>query len=303
MSLQEKPSKLTDKLNLTPNKDTYAELSTQNQTYQESTENEKLIKPIPINIKLIKRSKSEITTKPDSTLTIKQIVQELKMPFIYPNYNYPNIPEYNHTSLGENYFNHKESDENNTITYKKEKTCCNCTKTQCLKKYCECFANNNYCEDCNCKNCMNKFMDINPQNGIKINENENENENEKINCTCSKSNCNKKYCECFKVGKKCSKICRCLNCLNMEKLNYNIEKNKSNENNIINDVLYKNNKNNINLEEKKLFSSKSSECENVYDTFKIQRISVFINKYQTSIDVEKLSTEEIDLLSRKRKLS
>ena len=79
MSLQEKPSKLTDKLNLTPNKDTYAELSTQNQTYQESTENEKLIKPIPINIKLIKRSKSEITTKPDSTLTIKQIVQELKM--------------------------------------------------------------------------------------------------------------------------------------------------------------------------------------------------------------------------------
>ena len=89
----------------------------------------------------------------------------------------------------------------------------------------------------------------------------------------------------------------------MEKLNYNTEKNKSNENNIINDVLYKNNKNNINLEEKKLFSSKSSEYENVYDTFKIQRISVFINKYQTSIDVEKLSTEEIDLLSRKRKLS
>ena len=89
----------------------------------------------------------------------------------------------------------------------------------------------------------------------------------------------------------------------MEKLNYNIEKNKSNENNKINDVLYKNNKNNINLEEKKLFSSKSSECENVYDTFKIQRISVFINKYQTTINVEKLSTEEIDLLSRKRKLS
>ena len=45
MSLQEKPSKLTDKLNLTPNKDTYAELSTQNQTYQESTENEKIKKP------------------------------------------------------------------------------------------------------------------------------------------------------------------------------------------------------------------------------------------------------------------
>ncbi len=301
MSLQEKPSNLTDKLNLTPNKDTYAELSTQNQTYQESTENEKLVKPIPINIKLIKRSKSEITTKPDSTLTIKQIVQELKMPFIYPNYNYPNLPEYNHSSIGENYFNHKESDENNTITYKKEKTCCSCTKTQCLKKYCECFANNNYCEDCACKNCMNKFMDINPQNGVKINENENE--NEKINCTCSKSNCNKKYCECFKAGKKCSKICRCLNCLNMEKLNYNIEKNKSNENNIINDVFCKNNKNDINLEEKKLISSNFSECENIYDTFKIQRISVFINKYQTSIDVEKLSTEEIDLLSRKRKLS
>ena len=300
MSLQVKTSELTNKVILTQNQDNIVDLSTQNPTTQENAENEQLIKPIPINIKLIKRSKSDITTMGDSTLTIKPIVKELKMPFMFPNYNYPNIPEYN-SSLGDNYIHKKDSDENNSITYKKEKSCCSCTKTRCIKKYCECFANHNYCIDCHCKNCMNKYIDYNAQNCIKLNEYE----NEKINCTCSKSNCNKKYCECFKIGKKCNGKCRCLNCLNMKKNVYNNNDNYSGnnnheininqiikDNNLINDILYKNNKNDTNSEEKKLISSKSSECENIYDTFKIQRISVFINKYQTSINVEKLSKEE-----------
>ena len=90
---------------------------------------------------------------------------------------------------------------------------------------------------------------------------------------------------------------------NLYNNNNNDNINKNINNNLINDVLIKNNKNKINIEEKKIISSKSSESEILSDSFKIQRISVFINKYQTSIDVEKLSTEEIDLLSRKRKLS
>ena len=312
MSSQGSPSKLTEKINLAQNKDTTIDLSTQILTTQENMDNEQLIRPIPINIKLIKKSKSDITTMGDSTLTIKQVVQELKIPLIYPNYNYPNVIQYN-SSLSNNHINKKESDDNNSITYNnnynKEKLCCNCTKTQCIKKYCECFANNNYCIDCHCKNCLNKYFDYYNQNCIKLNENENE--NDKIICTCSKSNCNKKYCECFKVGKKCGKKCRCLNCLNMEKDINNFNENKNNEinintnindNNLINDSLYKN-KNDTNSEEKKLISSKSSECENIYDTFKIQRISVFINKNHTSINVEKLSKEEMDLLSKKRKQS
>merc|ERR1719412_2638612 len=39
----------------------------------------------------------------------------------------------------------------------KPKKPCNCTKSQCLKLYCECFARGEYCNDefCNCKNCFN----------------------------------------------------------------------------------------------------------------------------------------------------
>lgn len=32
---------------------------------------------------------------------------------------------------------------------------CNCKKSRCLKRYCECFAGGNYCDGCNCLNCFN----------------------------------------------------------------------------------------------------------------------------------------------------
>ena len=36
------------------------------------------------------------------------------------------------------------------------KKACNCKKSQCLKQYCDCFANGQTCsEDCNCVGCMN----------------------------------------------------------------------------------------------------------------------------------------------------
>lgn len=40
---------------------------------------------------------------------------------------------------------------------------CNCKKSNCLKKYCECFNNNIFCgNNCKCKNCKNiKTMEIN----------------------------------------------------------------------------------------------------------------------------------------------
>lgn len=34
---------------------------------------------------------------------------------------------------------------------------CNCTKSQCLKLYCDCFANGEFCQDCNCKECLNNL--------------------------------------------------------------------------------------------------------------------------------------------------
>ena len=42
------------------------------------------------------------------------------------------------------------------------KMSCNCAKTKCLKKYCDCFAAGYYCDDtCNCMECCNfeKNMD------------------------------------------------------------------------------------------------------------------------------------------------
>lgn len=37
-------------------------------------------------------------------------------------------------------------------------------------------------------------------------------------CNCTKSNCSKKYCECFKQGKECGPLCRCVNCVNKDGL-------------------------------------------------------------------------------------
>jgi hypothetical protein len=34
---------------------------------------------------------------------------------------------------------------------------CNCTKSQCLKLYCDCFANGEFCFNCNCNNCFNNI--------------------------------------------------------------------------------------------------------------------------------------------------
>jgi len=35
---------------------------------------------------------------------------------------------------------------------------CNCTKSQCLKLYCDCFANGEFCHLCNCTNCFNNLQ-------------------------------------------------------------------------------------------------------------------------------------------------
>ena len=298
MSSHENTSTFQESQKLPITQEIFSNSSILNKIPEEKEENNKLIRPIPINIKVIKKPKSELTTMQDSSLTIKNVVKELKMPIIYPNVNYAHlaqngiyIDELNYQSGLKN----GNKYENNEIYFKKDKPCCSCTKTKCIKKYCECFANNKYCVDCLCQNCMNKLTEIDQfQNNIN-NTIENDSLENKIICTCSKSNCCKKYCECFKINKKCTNKCRCLNCLNMD-INYANQQN--NNNYLINDVIYKNN---INSEDKNILLNKSSECESIDDTFKIQRISVFINKYQTEINVEKISKEDLNLLCKKRK--
>ena len=280
-------------------------LSIPNKPQEEKIENGQIIKPVPVSRKVIIKSKSDLTTLGElgeSTLTTKNVVQEIKMPLMYNNYNFQRRIQNGLYMEDLNYQNNldsKNKEENNSFSFKKDKPCCSCTKTKCIKKYCECFANNKLCIDCHCQNCMNKSKNYNYMKKNSINISGEENDLDEIICTCSKSNCCKKYCECFKLGKKCTNKCRCINCMNLDKNNINTVYN------FINNIEHKNtdnfNKDNLISEEKKIIMSKSSDNNDINDIFKVQRISVFINKYQTLINVEKLDKEDLNLLCKKRK--
>ena len=167
----------------------------------------------------------------------------------------------------------------------KMKLCCSCNKTKCIKKYCECFANKRFCQNCLCIDCKNKPFYLGYSNDK---NNTNNVEKERIVCTCSKSNCNKKYCDCYKAGIKCNIKCRCINCSNCEE---NADKSVPN----INIKEEKEEKN----EEKK--EKKSNESESINDVLTIQKITVHINKTQTYINVENFGKEYMTLLNKKRK--
>jgi len=142
---------------------------------------------------------------------------------------------------------------------------CTCSKTGCKKKYCACFSRGKYCDGCECKNCenypKNQLNSQSPSNNFQKNEENEENmenpKTQRVICNCTKSNCMKKYCECFKRGFICNSMCRCLDCknkvyindinnnninINSEKMNYN--QNTNNENSGYNN--YMNNINNNN---------------------------------------------------------
>ncbi|VDL99436.1 unnamed protein product [Schistocephalus solidus] len=106
---------------------------------------------------------------------------------------------------------------------------CNCTKSHCLKLYCECFAQGQLCQNCNCNNCMNNLayeeergraikmtLERNPMAfHPKIGRGEGERKHTK-GCNCKRSGCLKNYCECYEAKISCSDLCRCQGCRNTE---------------------------------------------------------------------------------------
>ena len=119
-------------------------------------------------------------------------------------------------------------------------------KSFCNKLYCECYRNKRKCINCSCVKCKNIYNEEeNDKNNMNLDFSLYKKDlfNKNIGCTCSKSNCNKKYCECFKIGKKCDNNCRCIRCNNNLEEKYKIEniggfkiiKNKAEIINLIND--------------------------------------------------------------------
>ncbi|XP_055372505.1 protein lin-54 homolog isoform X2 [Condylostylus longicornis] len=109
---------------------------------------------------------------------------------------------------------------------------CNCTKSQCLKLYCDCFANGEFCQDCNCKECFNNLeyederqkaikmcLERNPAAfKPKITKARDHNDLRLHNkgCNCKRSGCLKNYCECYEAKIACSSNCKCIGCRNVE---------------------------------------------------------------------------------------
>ena len=233
-----------------------------------------LFKPMPIKIR---KNENNIN------YPISAMGNDSNVPLVYPTqFQYGSFSNLNFNSSNQlRSFVFQEKNSNKRTSEIKSKPCCSCVKTKCIKKYCECFANNKFCTNCLCLDCRNKDIYMTHQNK---NNTTNGNNKEIIFCTCSKSGCNKKYCECYKEGLKCNIKCRCIKCLNCEE---HSDKNNDNEKNMC-------------LDETRCDSGKKSISDEIIE-FNIQKISVQIGRSQTFINTEKLTKEDFVLLCKKRK--
>eukprot|EP00658_Telonema_sp_P-2_P026219 TRINITY_DN2057_c0_g1_i4.p1 TRINITY_DN2057_c0_g1~~TRINITY_DN2057_c0_g1_i4.p1 ORF type:complete len:410 (+),score=70.49 TRINITY_DN2057_c0_g1_i4:286-1515(+) len=109
---------------------------------------------------------------------------------------------------------------------------CHCKRSRCLKLYCECFAANVLCHGCKCVDCENTQQHTDTRRKAvqyKLSRNRAAFEPKfKVNslelgqsefshirgCNCKRSNCRKKYCECFQAGIECADSCKCVKCAN-----------------------------------------------------------------------------------------
>ena len=99
-------------------------------------------------------------------------------------------------------------------------TPCNCSKSQCLKLYCQCFSKGVPCtRKCQCTDCSNTVQnqDYAKQKRIqKLARKQEHSEKSEIFCSCKMSFCEKSYCVCNKNGLGCNEMCKCFNCKNRQ---------------------------------------------------------------------------------------
>lgn len=173
--------------------------------------------------------------------------------------------------------------ENNT------KIQCNCKKSKCLKLYCDCFTNQGYCVNCNCVDCHNtpdheterekvilSVKEKNPSafkpkvgliNNILLKHTK--------GCNCSKSNCMKKYCECFQKGIDCSDLCRCQDCKNVGHEKLNLYNNNNATDVLVNNSFLNNNESHENMSIS--FARKNSKDSKSICNYQIESESICLN--------------------------
>ena len=138
------------------------------------------------------------------------------------------------------YLQHKESiiqiettDNKESTNVKLSDVNCTCKNSRCLKLYCACFSSGSICSaTCRCRMCENIEGSIQRERAVKrtkfihpraftsrvvVGSSSTSMDLKAAHykgCKCNKSNCLKKYCECFALGISCGESCKCKDCFN-----------------------------------------------------------------------------------------
>lgn len=95
---------------------------------------------------------------------------------------------------------------------------CSCRKSKCIKLYCECFSSNKFCSNCTCINCYNKPCHTDFREKVKSKITRSNpgafTPQTRQFCSCRKSECKKKYCDCYQKNTLCTLYCQCEGCRN-----------------------------------------------------------------------------------------